>query len=319
LPKLSDLGINKTQSSRWQALARIPDDRFERNIEHASKTAYDQMTRRSVKESEIERAQRHHQKLVEQDCTVDDLVALAAGGHRFPVIYADPPWKLRDWDANRPDAHFNCMELADIAALPVPALAAKDCALFLWIVNAELPGALETIKKWGLEYKTVAFVWIKQNKSGEGLRMGTGFSTRMNAELCLLATQGAPTRLAMDVNQVVMAPIAGHSVKPDEVRRRIERLYRGPYLELFARRPADGWAVWGNEIKRADFPPYDAADDIAAPAASDKPAAPKRCQVCGATAVELFGYRIKGGMEWFCGKHRKAHYADARQTPEVSK
>ena len=38
-----------------------------------------------------------------------------------------------------------------------------------------------------------------------------------------------------------MAPVGEHSVKPDEVYRRIERLYNGPYLELFARKPRKGW------------------------------------------------------------------------------
>ncbi len=44
-----------------------------------------------------------------------------------------------------------------------------------------------------------------------------------------------------------------HSEKPEEVRRRIERLYAGPYLELFGRREAPGWWVWGNEIARDAF------------------------------------------------------------------
>jgi N6-adenosine-specific RNA methylase IME4 len=52
----------------------------------------------------------------------------------------------------------------------------------------------------------------------------------------------------MDVHEVVVAPVGEHSEKPDEVYRRIERLYPGPYLELFARKPRKGWTVWGNEV-----------------------------------------------------------------------
>jgi len=77
---------------------------------------------------------------------------------------------------------------------------------------------------------------------------------RANTEPCLLATRGSPLRLANDVHQVVVAPRleeAEHSEKPEEVARRIERLYPGPYLELFARRPRERWTTWGNEI-RAD-------------------------------------------------------------------
>jgi N6-adenosine-specific RNA methylase IME4 len=40
-----------------------------------------------------------------------------------------------------------------------------------------------------------------------------------------------------------------HSRKPDEIHRRIERLYPdAAKLEMFARRPMDGWDVWGNEV-----------------------------------------------------------------------
>jgi N6-adenosine-specific RNA methylase IME4 len=54
--------------------------------------------------------------------------------------------------------------------------------------------------------------------------------------------------MAEDVHQVVIAPVGAHSEKPDEVYRRIERLYGGPRLELFARKPRDGWTTWGDEL-----------------------------------------------------------------------
>jgi N6-adenosine-specific RNA methylase IME4 len=83
---------------------------------------------------------------------------------------------------------------------------------------------------------------------GDGLHWGTGYWTRANAELCLLATKGAAKRRARNVHQVVIAPVAEHSRKPDKVSDRIERLVGGPYLEMFARRPRQGWTVWGNEV-----------------------------------------------------------------------
>jgi N6-adenosine-specific RNA methylase IME4 len=94
---------------------------------------------------------------------------------------------------------------------------------------------------------------VKQNPSGEGLHWGNGYWTRSNSEPCLLATRGTPQRLAMDVHQVVLAPVGEHSKKPEEVRRRIERLVAGPYLELYGRRPVPGWTVWGNEIAPSDM------------------------------------------------------------------
>jgi len=38
-----------------------------------------------------------------------------------------------------------------------------------------------------------------------------------------------------------------HSRKPDEQYPIIEACSPGPYLEMFARGPRDGWVVWGNQ------------------------------------------------------------------------
>ena len=53
------------------------------------------------------------------------------------------------------------------------------------------------------------------------------FYTKANAELCLLAMQGHIKSVDKTVPQIVMHPRQGHSVKPDEVMRRIEKLF-GP-------------------------------------------------------------------------------------------
>jgi N6-adenosine-specific RNA methylase IME4 len=266
-PKLSDLGISKTQSSRWQALAALEPDKFETRVEQAAATAYDRLTGRFLKEAEIARQQEEHAKRVEHGCTVADLETVIAAGKRFPIIYADPPWPWETWAPSGkiktgPEHHYNTSALDEIARLPVAALAADDCALLLWTISPQLPAALDLITAWGFTFKTVAFVWVNQNPNGEGLFTGTGHVTRANAEYVWLATKGAPSRLAKDVHQIVLAPVGEHSAKPEEVRRRLERLYAGPYLELYGRRPVTGWTVWGNEIPRADFPPYDAPDDI---------------------------------------------------------
>jgi hypothetical protein len=39
-----------------------------------------------------------------------------------------------------------------------------------------------------------------------------------------------------------------HSQKPDEQYARIERMFDGPYLELFARNKWQGWDSWGDEL-----------------------------------------------------------------------
>ena len=135
--------------------------------------------------------------------------------------------------------------------LPVAALGADDCALLLlWCTwpHITIGTHVEIIKAWGFKPSTNAFVWVKQNPSGDGLHSGQGYCTQANTEVVFYATKGSPRRLARDVHQVVFAPVGEHSAKPEEVRRRIERLFAGPYLELYGRQPTTGWTVWGNEI-----------------------------------------------------------------------
>lgn len=79
--------------------------------------------------------------------------------------------------------------------------------------------------------------------------MGTGYWTRANSEVCLLAIKGKPKRISASVHSVIVSHIREHSKKPDEARQRIVELMGDlPRIELFARQKADGWDVWGNEI-----------------------------------------------------------------------
>ena len=171
---------------------------------------------------------------------------------KYQVIYADPPWTYRDKalaGQRGAGCKYSLLTQDEIADLPIPEIAATDCALFLWITMPKLDEVFPIIAKWGFSYKTVAFTWVKQNKSGVGFFWGMGRWTRANAELCLLATRGSPKRLSAAVHSVISTPIEGHSKKPDCTRERIVTLCGDvPRIELFARQQTDGWDVWGNQV-----------------------------------------------------------------------
>lgn len=169
---------------------------------------------------------------------------------RYAVIYADPPWRYssKHHGYGGAEDHYSTMALDDIKAIRVPA--SDDCALFLWATMPLLQQAFEVMNGWGFKYKTTAFCWVKQNRSGEGLVTGLGYWTRSNVEICLLATRGRPRPRSHSVHSVVVAPRRRHSQKPDEVRNRIVELMGNvPRLEMFARTRTPGWDVWGNEVR----------------------------------------------------------------------
>ena len=147
------------------------------------------------------------------------------------------------------ERHYPTMELEQITDLPVKELADRDAILFLWTTLPMIQEALQVIEAWGFEYKTTAFVWVKLARHSNGIFWGLGYWTRSNVEICMLATKGHPKRVAKNIHQVIISHVEEHSKKPAEARRRIEALMGDvPKIELFARRPARGWDVWGNEV-----------------------------------------------------------------------
>ncbi|MDO8596396.1 MAG: MT-A70 family methyltransferase [Sulfuricaulis sp.] len=188
----------------------------------------------------------------------------------FGAILADPPWRFETYNENgrgrcpdwkpfkwSPSIHYDTIGSNDVAAMPVESLARDDACLFMWISWPMLEDALAIMSAWGFKYKTCGFAWLKADVSTinmfdgpVGVQIGTGYWTRSNSEVCLLATRGKPKRLNADVRQGIIAPRREHSRKPDGIHERIERLVAGPYLELFARQRRPGWTVWGNETEK---------------------------------------------------------------------
>lgn len=173
----------------------------------------------------------------------------------FGAIVADPPWTYRTWSEKnlRKSAkrHFSLMPLDDVCGLPVSRIAARDCALFLWVPDAHLEQAFRVINAWGFAYKTMAFTWVKTTVTGKYFQ-GMGFWTRKNPEKCLLATRGHPRRLSCGERELIVSPRREYAGKPDESYARVERLVGGPYLDLFSRQSRSGWTTWGLEAGKFD-------------------------------------------------------------------
>lgn len=192
----------------------------------------------------------------------DDFADIPRG--QYGVIYADPAWRFETWGAKGTGrgafSHYNLMSADELRALPVGALAAENCMLFLWVPIPMRELGMELIRLWGFRYATVGFSWIKPCKgkpsphvvekwgaATAGFRIGTGYYTRANPEECILAVRGKPPILRHDIPQLIISPLREHSRKPDEARERIALLTTGRCIELFARETASGWDCWGDQ------------------------------------------------------------------------
>ena len=140
------------------------------------------------------------------------------GMDKYSIIYADPPWHYRTYSekgkGRSADQHYPTMSIEQIKALPVETLAADDCALFMWITFPCMKEAFEVLEAWGFQYKTVAFVWVKQNRVSDSLFWGMGYWTRSNAEICVLATKGCPIPSIKSLFPILSA-IVRNRTKPE--------------------------------------------------------------------------------------------------------
>ena len=177
----------------------------------------------------------------------------------YDVVLADPPWHFNNFSADKPgmlhdrsrgaNRYYVTATTDDICNLVPPAK--DDSVLFLWACWPMLPDAMRVISAWGFEYKTLAWVWVKANKTGFGFFTGMGYYTRSNSEPCLLATRGnLPKPANRSIQALIYSPIRQHSRKPDEQYVKIEKLYPDAnYLEMFARHRRQKWDVFGNEVE----------------------------------------------------------------------
>lgn len=171
----------------------------------------------------------------------------------YSVVLADPPWHFRTYskrgEKKSPQAKYATMSPEAIKELPVGRLALPDCVLVLWATSPFMPQALATMTAWGFAFKSMG-AWAKRSSTGQKWAFGTGYCYRSAAEFWLLGTVGHPKQRVRDVRNLIVAPIREHSRKPDEMRVNCERLWAGPYAELFARERAPGWDAWGLEADR---------------------------------------------------------------------
>lgn len=181
------------------------------------------------------------------------------------VIVVDPPWGMRD---NLPGKgrgarkHYQCMPIEDLEAFELPPLA-EDCVMFLWWLSSMPREPLRLIDAWGFREHS-QIIWRKMTCTGAKEHFGMGRIVRGAHEPCMIAVRGRPKVKSRSERSVFSAPVGRHSAKPGAFYSLVERLYDGPYVELFARKHRTGWICYGNELGGTD----DTTDSNRDPSAS---------------------------------------------------
>jgi N6-adenosine-specific RNA methylase IME4 len=171
----------------------------------------------------------------------------------FSTVLADPPWRFTNRTGKVAPEHrrldrYSTMTLDMIKELPVKDVCAKNAHLYLWVPNALLPDGLAVMEAWGFRYVS-NIIWAKRRKDGGPDGRGVGFYFRNVTEILLFGVRGSLRTLPPARSQVNMIETRKreHSRKPDEQYALISECSPGPYLEMFARHPQNGWTAWGDE------------------------------------------------------------------------
>lgn len=248
---LSDVGIDRSQAHRWQQIATIPTNDFEKYIVGTKETGKELTTAGALKLAKkiaainVDPIEDIDDAESDFEC-INSLEPLITAGRKFGCVYADPPWKYGN-QATRAstDNHYGTMTVEEIMELPVAAVVAENAHIHLWTTNAFLFEAKRVLEAWGFEYRS-CFVWVKP-------QMGIGNYWRVSHEFMLFGIRGKCPFRRRDCMSWMEIPRSRHSAKPDVVRQIIETTSPGPYLEMFGRMTLPNWTVFGNQVERSVF------------------------------------------------------------------
>jgi N6-adenosine-specific RNA methylase IME4/ParB-like chromosome segregation protein Spo0J len=175
--------------------------------------------------------------------------ALPKGGN-FGLAIFDLPWDY-GCDAKSsncdPNFHYETMGMDKICALPVNEILHSTAIVALWCTSFHLQDCLSRVlPAYGLNYAGIA-TWdkgVKRAVVGGGL-------VRQFAEYVVFAKKASPGQPKhRQFPSVFQADVERtHSRKPDILHEWFEENYPEitSRIELFGRRPRDGWACWGND------------------------------------------------------------------------
>lgn len=183
----------------------------------------------------------------------------------YRTVVADPPWQPvlgETWDSRLrdkagPQRFYDTLSVPEIIANR-PRLAAQ-AHVYIWCLTQHVDWGYEVARAWGAEPITL-LTWKKPG-------LGAG-RFRCNTEHVLVARKGPRAgnpfgqggrHAQATAGTLFEWPRGAHSQKPAEFFELVARLSPAPRLEMYARAPRPGWAVWGlestGERARSPLPP----------------------------------------------------------------
>ena len=229
-PTLKDMGVDKRFSSKAQKIGTIPDGKYEELVgewRDRVQLENERVTTRLIRESD----------------KVEPKEAPPLPEGKYNVLVIAPPWPMekieRDARPNQIGFDYPTMTEDELARLDLPF--GDDSHIFLWTTHKFLPMALRLFICWDVKY-ILTMVWHKPG----------GFQPfnlpQYNCEFVLYGRIGTPKFADTKAFNVCFNAARGkHSEKPEEFYELLRRVTDGKRIDIFNRRPIDGFDAWGNE------------------------------------------------------------------------
>jgi N6-adenosine-specific RNA methylase IME4 len=162
-------------------------------------------------------------------CDEQRITSLAPRPGKFRTLIIDPPWDY-EWLslAGRAAPGYATMSHEELLAFDLSQWAEENCHLYLWTTNNFMTRAVELMRQWGFQHKTV-LTWVKP-------RWGLGSYFRNSTEHALFGVRGELRTRSDSIATHFEAAVGKHSEKPDAFYEIVRRASYLPCGEIFQRK-----------------------------------------------------------------------------------
>jgi len=229
---LTDMNIERKQSSNWQRIASIPEDKFEEYInteKEITTSGAVKLAKGLKRKEEIEDIK---DKIINENKQIKD---------KYDVVILDPPWQYgRKYNSqgsrvaspypeqNKEEIYNTCKDFYK-----------DDCVLWLWTTHTFIWQAKELMDMFGFTYKAT-IVWDKE-------KIGIGSWLRMQCEFCLLGIKGKPYFKNTTEIDIIREKRREHSRKPVKFYELVKKVCYGNIFEYYSREEKAGIITEGVE------------------------------------------------------------------------
>ncbi|WDQ17005.1 MULTISPECIES: MT-A70 family methyltransferase [Rhodopirellula] len=241
-PTLASLGITKSDSSRLQRIARLPEDVFQGYLSESVEAEREPTTagllklaKRQSKPSEDATQTYGEKPAGSEGLSTVSLHEIINSGTKFGTILAEPLFLQRRsvTDVTIPIA---APALDDLCSMPVSAIASDNAHLHLWSHAEMLLDALDVLEAWGFEYRS-CFVWVETTEAEE-----CDF-WQSQCRFLLLGYKGNPSFGETTCRNWLKLNPQQRDSRHATIRKLVQKVSPGPYMQLFVPEAADGWTT----------------------------------------------------------------------------